>query len=278
MLELCSSDRKAYNAQRNLYVSLIRQAKKQFFSNLNTHDVTDNKTFRRIGKPLLTGKVKTKSKITLIEKKYKDNSTEYSKEIVSDNKEVAEVFNRFFVNIVPDLKILASHNCNKDFQKTSDPVLNAINKYKHHPSIAMIKSKTDPQKKLSFISVQYEDVLRKIKSLNVSKVSQQSDIPTKILIENCEYFACYFHEHINYCLDKPLSFPLDLKLADVAPVYKKKSKSSKDNHRSVSILSNISKLCERCIYDQNNKILSSKQCGFGKGYNTQHCLIALIEK
>ena len=29
----------------NLCVSLIRQAKKQFFSNLNTHDVTDNKTF-----------------------------------------------------------------------------------------------------------------------------------------------------------------------------------------------------------------------------------------
>ena len=50
--------------------------------------------------------------------------------------------------------------------------------------------------------MQYEDVLRKIKSLNAPKGSQQSDIPTKILIENCEYFACYFHENINYCLDK----------------------------------------------------------------------------
>ena len=28
-----------------LCISLIRQAKKQFFSNRNTHDVTDNKTF-----------------------------------------------------------------------------------------------------------------------------------------------------------------------------------------------------------------------------------------
>ena len=83
-------------------------------------------------------------------------------------------------------------------------------------------------------------------------------------------------------MDKSLLFPLDLKLADVAPACKNKSKSSKDSYRPVSILSNISKLYESCIYDQIHsyleKILSSKQCGFRKGYNAQHCLIALIEK
>ena len=38
-------DRKAYNKQRNLCVSLIRSEKKNFFSNINTSDITDNKTF-----------------------------------------------------------------------------------------------------------------------------------------------------------------------------------------------------------------------------------------
>ena len=146
----------------------------------------------------------------------------------------------------------------------------------------MIKIKIDPQSKFYFTSVRYEDALRKIKSLNVLKASQQSDIPTKILTEISENFAFYFHENINYCLDKSLLFLLDLKLADVPSVYKKKSKSSKDNFRSVSILSNISKVYERCIYDQIHsyidKILFSKQCGFCKGYNAQHCLISLIEK
>ena len=65
-------------------------------------------------------------------------------------------------------------------------------------------------------------------------------------------------------------------------MYKKKSKSSKDNYRPVSILSNISKIYERCIYDQLQKhfhtVLSEYQCGFRKGFNSQHCLIALIEK
>ena len=50
----------------------------------------------------------------------------------------------------------------------------------------------------------------------------------------------------------------------------------------MSILSNISKVYERCIYDQIqtyfDQILSKYQCGFRKGYNVQHCLIALIEK
>ena len=100
----------------------------------------------------------------MIEKKY----------IISDDKEVAEVLNKFFVNITSDLKIPASHNCNKDFQKMNDPVLNAISKYKYHPSIVMMKSKLDPQRKFSFTSMQYEDVVRKIKSLNVSKASQKT--------------------------------------------------------------------------------------------------------
>ena len=38
--------------------------------------------------------------------------------------------------------------------------------------------------------------------------------------------------------------------ADSVPVYKKKSKASKDNYWPASILSNISKVYERCIYDQ----------------------------
>ena len=73
-----------------------------------------------------------------------------------------------------------------------------------------------------------------------------------------------------------------MKLADVTPVYKKKLKNSKDNYRPESILSNISKIYERCIYDQIqlffNSILSKYQCGFRRGYNTQHCLVSLIEK
>ena len=58
--------------------------------------------------------------------------------------------------------------------------------------------------------------------------------------------------------------------------------NSKDNYRPVGILRNISKIYERCFYDQIqvffDSILSKYQCGFPRGYNAQHCLITLVEK
>ena len=61
--------RKAYNKQRNLCVSLIRSEKKNFFGNISTCDITDNKTFWKTLKSFFNDKIKAKSKITLIEKK-----------------------------------------------------------------------------------------------------------------------------------------------------------------------------------------------------------------
>ena len=143
----------------------------------------------------------------------------------------------------------------------------------------MIKNKNKTQ--FSFTVVEYDDILKKVKKLNTSKATQQSDIPTKILRENDEFFARFFHENFNLCIDVDI-FPSELKIADVTPAYKKKSKYSKDNYMPVSILSNISKIYERCIYDQIEKyfndVLSKCQCGFRKGYSAQHCLMSLIEK
>ena len=43
-------------------------------------------------------------------------------------------------------------------------------------------------------------------------------------------------------------FPTSPKLADITPVYKKGSKNSKEIYRPVSILPNISKIYERCLF------------------------------
>ena len=82
----------------------------------------------------------------------------------------------------------------------------------------MIKNKNNTQ--FSFALVQYDDVLKKVKKLNTSKASQQSDIPTKILRENSEFFTRFFNSNINQCLEVDI-FPSDLKTADVTPAYKK---------------------------------------------------------
>ena len=77
-------------------------------------------------------------------------------------------------------------------------------------------------------------------------------------------------------------FPIKLKLAEVLPVFKKGSSTDKENYRPISILSNISKIYERIVFDQVSKyfkdLFSKHQCGFRKGYSAQHCLLAMLEK
>ena len=113
------------------------------------------KTFWKTVKPFLTDKVKIKSKVTLTERKQKQNQAEIFEEekIICDDKEIAEIFNELSINIVPNLNITTDHFQNLDFQRTENSVLNAINKYRYHSSIAMIKSKIDKQ--LSFLLRQY---------------------------------------------------------------------------------------------------------------------------
>ena len=50
----------------------------------------------------------------------------------------------------------------------------------------------------------------------------------------------------------------------------------------MSILSNLSKISEKLMYNQLyenfDNMLFRSQCGFRKGYNAQHCLLVMIEK
>ena len=86
------ASRKAYNKQRNYWVSLFRREKRSFFNNLHKKNIVHDKRFRQTVKPFFSDKNRVKNKIKLIEDKTK---------IVSDSKLVAETFNKFFANIDP---------------------------------------------------------------------------------------------------------------------------------------------------------------------------------
>ena len=101
--------------------------------------------------------------------------------------------------------------------------------------------------------------------LDSSKAIQESNIPVK-----------FFNEYL-----EKSKFPDCLKLANVNPVFKKGTRTSKNNYRSVSILAILSKMFERLISKQLSEffesILSKFQCGFRKGYGAQHCLLMMLE-
>ena len=89
---------------------------------------------------------------------------------------------------------------------------------------------------------------------------------------------------ITNCINKCISiksFPDDLKVADVIPVFKKEDPNNKANYRPISLLPTISKIFERVLFEQiekfSEKILSLKSCGFRKGYSTRHALLNLLK-
>ena len=133
----------------------------------------------------------------------------------------------------------------------------------------------------SFTPVTYEEVQGEILKLNESKCCPTNSVPTKMIKENCDLFAYKLYYDINHSISIS-SFPDNLKLADITPAHKSGSKTDKSHFRPVSILSAMSKIFERFISKQLNFYMDEKlsiyQCGFRKQFNSQHCILLLIEK
>ena len=90
------------------------------------------------------------------------------------------------------------------------------------------------------------------------------------------------HKDINLCITAG-SFVDGFKQAEVRPFYKKDGRTEKLNYRPISILSIVSKIYERSLYNQlydhfDKNIFSKYQCGFRKGFSTQHTLLVMLEK
>ena len=124
-------------------------------------------------------------------------------------------------------------------------------------------------------------VLKIIRSLSNNKASQETELPVRVVKQNAEYFAEIICSQFNESINSS-KFPLSVKLVNITPVFKSESRNHKNNYRPVSILPLISKVFEKIINKQLSiyfeEILSKFQCGFRKGFSTQHCLLLMLEK
>ena len=86
---------------------------------------------------------------------------------------------------------------------------------------------------------------------------------------------------LNHCLIYGI-FPNKLKTAKVIPIFKKGSTDLLNNYRPISLLTSISKLFERIIYNrllsflERNKTIVSSQYGFRHNRSTTHPILDLI--
>ena len=185
---------------------------------------------------------------------------------VSNNRDVAEVFNNFFISKIENLK-------------------NGIN-----PSWCK-----DPMSKL-----RGSELEKPLENMNISPVSEHSvalllnklesktscgpdRIPPIILKQCSSVLTIPLTWLINMSITTSI-YPDCFKEAKVIPIYKKGDKGSKNNYRPVSNLSEIGKILEAAVesqirkYFEDEKLLPDNQHGFREKRSTTTALIAATEQ
>ena len=260
-----------YKKYRNYCTNLFRKEKKKFYNNIDISSITDNKLFWKTVKPFFSEKHFGKKKVILVEGDH----------IISNDKEVAEIMNSFFSNIVDNLEINEYQNEQFSYNCDDNHITNIVSKFIDHPSIIKIRETININESFHFMPVNEQQVKEKIKGLDKRKASTFNGIPSKILAENYDIISPFITKMYNDS-NINLKFPDSLKLADITPTHKKDDATNKENYRPVSILPSVSKLFERNMFEQISvyveNFLSPYLCGFRKGYGTQHSLVAMLEK
>ena len=188
--------------------------------------------------------------------------------MVRDEKEVATIFNDFFVNIVPNLKINSEYDFLNTTNISHNPIENAVYKYENHPSVIAIKKyMKGTNSSFSFQTVTKENIAKLITNLDIKKAVQSMDIPTKLVKEFCCLFSNLIASNVNKCINEG-TYVDAFKKAKIRPIYKRDGRTKKSNDRPSIVLSNVSKNHERCLYDQIyfnfDKIFSSISAVFVK--------------
>ena len=97
--------------------------------------------------------------------------------------------------------------------------------------------------------------MKEINNLKTNKATQSTNIPAKLIKESSDIFGDFIFGNYNNCASHSF-FPNSFKNLIITPVHKKGAKTSKDNYRPVSILSNISKLCVSLMFNKYQNILN----------------------
>ena len=176
------------NKQRDICVSLVEKAKGNYYENIDLIDI-NNKKFWATVKPLFLNKIKTAENIFLDE----------SGEIIRNEVQVASVFNKYFLNMLPSVDITNNHIFLSNTNFSDDPLEKIIDKYKNHPSkTCIVKHMTNFEIAFTFQPVTKNQISNLIKLLNDKKAVQSTDVPTKLPKEFCDFFSEFIYKSINH--------------------------------------------------------------------------------
>lgn len=181
--------------------------------------------------------------------------------VITSVQEICEYFNEFFSTI------------GKNLANEIPSIYHRHNVFIGAKSIKSTLTQLTPTSKTELCKI--------IDNFNCNTSCGIDGISTKVIKCVKDLIIVQLTNCINKCLEIG-SFPDNLKLAKVTPIFKSGSKTNPGNYRPISVLPVLSKIFERVLYNRlenylnSNEILSNKQYGFRKKSNTLSATIDLI--
>ncbi len=197
---------------------------------------------------------KLKSKISNVPGKVLMEISETERVYVDENTDIANMFNQYFASI---------------FTKDQDGSFEQ--KDISHNIIPIIDN----------VTLSEEDIVAVIKNLDSNKAQGPDGIPVRLLKETAMQIAPSLRVLYNKSL-KVGVLPDEWKLANVVPVHKHGEKSHVEHYRPISLLSIISKVLERCVFNNIKyhvyEQISPYQSGFMPGKSCITQLVDVLER
>ena len=230
-----------YQTYRNILKTVLMRAKRQYFMNkFKDNEGNMKKTWKCIGE--LMGKNKSDDDAP-------EQIFDQNRDLISDNKALAEAFNAYFSEIGVKLK-------NK-IQPVNNSPLELVENIENEMAL-------DPTN---------ADELKEIIS-HLNNVGAGFDkINSRLFKSTYEHIMDILLHLFNSCLISGI-FPSIFKVAVIKPIFKAGDPKELNNYRPISILPFISKVLEQLICNRlrahlaNNSIIHPQQFGFQKNRST----------
>ncbi len=244
-------NRNKYIAYRNLYNTIIRKAKLNYY-NLKLYDYRDNlqKTWQTLFSIIRKGKKKKSGCSTILA----DNKT------LTDPTAQAQHFNKFFTEIAS--KITSKINpCNKS---TTNLIPQNMNSFS-----------------LKNIPVTENEIIEATLSLKSKNTTDFNGISSNFFKKIISFIITPIHYIFKLSFENG-HVPCQLKTAKVVPIFKSGDSQNSDNYRPISLLNTFSKILEKIVnnrlynFFETNNLFSPWQFGFRPKHSTTHPMMHFV--
>jgi len=241
------SDWKDYKRFRNRLNNKIKFAKSNYYKEKIKSDNGDSRSIWKTINQVLNRKTKS----------YGIKEIEVDQTSVTDQGEIANMFNKHFISVGPKLSA--------DLPQS-----------KHH--FKDFFSKETNNFEFKFKRINEDTVLNMLQKIDITKATGLDGVSPYLLKIAAPVIANSLTTIFNRIIETGV-FPDQWKTSKVLPLFKKDDRKDMSNYRPISILSSISKLFEKILYNQlyayfeDNNQLNKNQSGFRARHSTMTALI-----